>query len=122
LGRINPGSVKAGSMLALLQALEDAAACREKACGNHVENPERASAYREAAERIKQTTYMQVALHLRQKISDGVYPVGSRLPNQPQMMGMFDVSLNTVQKALHILRTDGLITTRRYLGSTVIKQ
>jgi DNA-binding GntR family transcriptional regulator len=63
--------------------------------------------------------YQQVAADLHAQISDGQYPVGTRLPTKPQLMERFDVSLGTLDKAIDVLRKAGLVETRQGSGMYV---
>lgn len=57
--------------------------------------------------------YQQVADELRRKIKTGVYQPGANLPSTPVLMGDYDVSTNTVQKALRILKAEGLVASHK---------
>jgi GntR family transcriptional regulator len=56
---------------------------------------------------------------LRERIEDGTYPPGSGLPSENQLAAQFDVSRNSVLKALGILRQDGWIESQQGVGHFV---
>jgi DNA-binding GntR family transcriptional regulator len=55
----------------------------------------------------KTVEYVRQAL--RERLGDGIYPPGSRLPTNPELATEFDVGLTTISKALRPLRAEGLI-------------
>lgn len=57
---------------------------------------------------VPKYAYEILADHLRQKIADGTYPPGSRLPSRSQLAGDFGVSDIVVGRAMWILRHEGL--------------
>ncbi|RJL22705.1 GntR family transcriptional regulator [Bailinhaonella thermotolerans] len=63
--------------------------------------------------------YEKVLKTLRARIRDGVYPPGTMLPSQHQLVAEFDVSRPTVIEALRLLRQEGLIETQTGRGSFV---
>ncbi|SNX62172.1 regulatory GntR family protein [Streptomyces sp. TLI_55] len=65
--------------------------------------------------------FQRVAEVLRTRMTDGVYPVGSFLPPQRELTKEFDVSRDTIQRALRELSDEGWIRSRQGSGSTVIK-
>lgn len=64
--------------------------------------------------------YRQLVQSLRNDIVRGVYPVGSQLPTEEELTDRFQVSRHTVREALRQLRTDGLVSSRRGSGTTVM--
>ncbi|HSV81774.1 MAG TPA: GntR family transcriptional regulator [Ramlibacter sp.] len=64
--------------------------------------------------------YRQLVTSLRNDIVRGVYPVGTQLPTEEELSGRFSVSRHTVREALRQLRTDGLVSSRRGSGTTVM--
>ncbi|MFG2969107.1 winged helix-turn-helix domain-containing protein [Streptomyces sp. NPDC048288] len=63
----------------------------------------------------------RVSDELRVRLSDGAYPLNSFLPSQETLAQEFEVSRDTVQKALRILRTEGWIESRQGKGSRVLR-
>lgn len=64
--------------------------------------------------------YRQVVQSLRGDILRGVFPVGSQLPTEGELVERFAVSRHTVREALRQLRTDGLVASRQGSGTTVM--
>jgi DNA-binding LacI/PurR family transcriptional regulator len=63
--------------------------------------------------------YQQVYDTLRQRITDGRYAVGDKLPSEAELSEEHSVSAITVKRALDLLRADGLIVRRPRLGTFV---
>lgn len=61
----------------------------------------------------------ELYLLLKQDISSGAYPLGSRLPSELRLADAFSVSRVTVRRALQALVEDGLIEKRVGAGSVV---
>ncbi len=61
----------------------------------------------------------EVAGLLRERINDGSYPPGSRLPNRLALIQEFQSSTHTVQRALDQLVQEGYVTARKKAGSFV---
>ncbi|MBB5933191.1 GntR family transcriptional regulator [Streptomyces zagrosensis] len=59
------------------------------------------------------TMYQKVAADLRQAITEGGYGSGGRLPAEGDLAQRYGVSRGTIRQALSVLRTDGLVTSRR---------
>lgn len=57
--------------------------------------------------------YQQVADELRRDIKAGVYQPSADLPSNPALMERFGVSTNTIQKALRILKAEGLVASNK---------
>jgi DNA-binding GntR family transcriptional regulator len=55
--------------------------------------------------------YRQLARLLADGIADGTYPPGSRLPSLTTLAQEHGIATSTVQKALNLLKADGLIVT-----------
>jgi DNA-binding GntR family transcriptional regulator len=64
--------------------------------------------------------YQQVADTLRQRIARAEYRVGDVIPTSRELEELFSVSNITIRKALAILSDEGLVASRRGIG-TVIK-
>ncbi|MBB1245293.1 winged helix-turn-helix transcriptional regulator [Streptomyces durbertensis] len=65
--------------------------------------------------------WRQVAAVLRQRIADGTYPPGTRVPSVLQLQQEFGIAGATGQKVHRALREEGLIYTEPGLGSFVAK-
>lgn len=62
----------------------------------------------------------QVAAQIRRAIADGEASPGERLPLAKDIAAVLGVNKNTVLRALHLLREEGLLEFRRGRGITVI--
>jgi GntR family transcriptional regulator len=62
----------------------------------------------------------QVAADIRRAIAEGEADPGDRLPLVKDIAAVLGVNKNTVLKAMHILRDEGLLEFRRGRGITVI--
>lgn len=63
--------------------------------------------------------FRQIADNLRELIESGEIEAGSRLPSTRDLMAEYGAANQTIQKALAILRTEGLIETVPSRGSFV---
>jgi DNA-binding GntR family transcriptional regulator len=63
--------------------------------------------------------YRQVAAILRDRITRGVWAPDRRLPSEPDLEAEFEVSRDTVRRALDVLRDEELIVTVKGRGSFV---
>jgi GntR family transcriptional regulator len=61
----------------------------------------------------------QVAAEIRRAIADGEAASGERLPLAKDMAAVLGVNKNTVLRALHVLREEGLLDVQRGRGITV---
>ena len=61
----------------------------------------------------------QVAARIRRAIADGEARPGERLPLAKDLAAVLGVNKNTVLRALHLLRYEGLLEFRRGRGITV---
>ena len=66
--------------------------------------------------------YRQLAAILRERITAGVYPAGSKLPSLIELTAESGLSAKTVQHALAVLAGEGLIVTVPNRGSFVSRQ
>jgi GntR family transcriptional regulator len=64
----------------------------------------------------RQQRYEQVADDLTKKIRSGEYPPGSRLPSRAQLGETYSVSASVIEKAMMLLRRDGLTETLAGVG------
>ncbi|MGM9979584.1 MAG: GntR family transcriptional regulator, partial [Clostridium sp.] len=55
--------------------------------------------------------YLQVVRYVQQKISEGEIGAGEKLPSRRDVAKMFNINLNTAQRAYTILENEGLIIT-----------
>jgi GntR family transcriptional regulator len=62
----------------------------------------------------------QVAAQIRRAIADGEAGPGERLPLAKDIAAVLGVNKNTVLRALHMLREEGLLEFRRGRGITVV--
>lgn len=62
----------------------------------------------------------RVAQTLMQRIADGIYPVGTKLPSGKLLAGEFSVSAAVIREATERLRTKGLVRTRQGAGCMVL--
>ncbi len=63
--------------------------------------------------------YQQIAAQLRHQIFTGGLAVGAKLPSEHTLAGKHRVARTTVQSALRVLRTEGLILSRKGAGNFV---
>ena len=64
--------------------------------------------------------YEQVAAEIRRAIADGEARPGERLPSAIDLAEVIGVNKNTVMRALHILRDEGLLDFTRGRGIRVV--
>jgi DNA-binding FadR family transcriptional regulator len=62
----------------------------------------------------------QVITTLRNQITSGEWPVGSRIPTEPELVGQLGVARNTVREAVRALAHNGLLDIRQGSGTYVI--
>ncbi|MEU3017164.1 GntR family transcriptional regulator [Nocardiopsis sp. NPDC007018] len=65
--------------------------------------------------------YKQVAELLREAISRGEYPAGSSLPSQPDLARKYGLNQSSINRAMAVLRSEGLIRTEHGKGSVVLE-
>ncbi|WP_179396083.1 trehalose operon repressor [Lacticaseibacillus absianus] len=64
--------------------------------------------------------FKEIAADLEQKIRSGQYPPETLLPSEPHLMRLYNVSRETIRKALGELQVQGLIQKKQGKGSIVI--
>ncbi|MEV2254997.1 FadR/GntR family transcriptional regulator [Streptomyces sp. NPDC050147] len=62
----------------------------------------------------------QVIAELRNQISSGEWPVGSRIPTEPELVEQLGVARNTVREAVRALAHNGLLDIRQGSGTYVV--
>ncbi|MCB5168093.1 FadR family transcriptional regulator [Streptomyces bambusae] len=62
----------------------------------------------------------QVIAQLRNQITSGEWPLGSRIPTEPELVEMLGVARNTVREAVRALAHNGLLDIRQGSGTYVI--
>lgn len=62
----------------------------------------------------------RVIARLRQQITSGTWPVGSRIPTEPELATQLGVARNTVREAVRALAHNGLLDIRQGSGTWVI--
>ena len=68
---------------------------------------------------VAELLHEQVAAQIRRAIADGEAKPGERLPLAKDLAAVLGVTKNTVLRALHMLRDEGLLEFRRGRGITV---
>jgi DNA-binding GntR family transcriptional regulator len=63
--------------------------------------------------------YVEIADDLRSKIESGTYPVGAQLPTKAELMAEHQAALNTVDRAIDVLRDAGLAISYQGVGTFV---
>jgi DNA-binding FadR family transcriptional regulator len=62
----------------------------------------------------------QVIAQLRNQITSGEWPVGSRIPTEPELVDQLGVARNTVREAVRALAHNGLLDIRQGSGTYVL--
>ncbi|RDG39677.1 FadR/GntR family transcriptional regulator [Streptomyces corynorhini] len=62
----------------------------------------------------------QVISELRNQITTGAWPVGSRIPTEPELVDQLGVARNTVREAVRALAHNGLLDIRQGSGTYVV--
>ncbi|OKJ31993.1 FadR/GntR family transcriptional regulator [Streptomyces sp. CB01580] len=62
----------------------------------------------------------QVIAQLRNQITSGEWPVGSRIPTEPELVEQLRVARNTVREAVRALAHNGLLDIRQGSGTYVV--
>lgn len=66
--------------------------------------------------------YLQIADDIRQRILDGVYRSGEKLPTEADLMAEYGVSRIVIRNATQALQGEGLVTKRQGAGTFVREQ
>ncbi|WP_305787668.1 FadR/GntR family transcriptional regulator [Symbioplanes lichenis] len=61
----------------------------------------------------------RVIARLRQQITSGAWPVGSRIPTEPELVAELGVARNTIREAVRALAHNGLLDIRQGSGTYV---
>ncbi|CAM4000904.1 PLP-dependent aminotransferase family protein [Mesobacillus thioparans] len=69
---------------------------------------------------MKALKYKQIIDYIKEQITNGTWPVGSRLPSQRALASQFGVNRSTIVTALEELAADGLIEGRTGMGTIVV--
>ncbi|MDO5628803.1 MAG: GntR family transcriptional regulator [Mobilicoccus sp.] len=70
---------------------------------------------------VEQALYKQLAAELRERIEDGEFRAGDRLPTNVELAASSGLTRVTVQQAIKLLKAEGVVETRRG-GGTVVAQ
>jgi DNA-binding FadR family transcriptional regulator len=73
-----------------------------------------------AATRSRPTLVRQVIDQLREQVAGGAWPVGSRIPTEPQLVEALGVGRNTIREAVRALVHAGVLECRQGSGTYVI--
>lgn len=68
----------------------------------------------------KESLAKQVSDQLEEMISSGKYTVGEKIPTEPELMDLFEVSRNTVREAIQSLTWAGMLSVKQGDGTYVI--
>lgn len=66
---------------------------------------------------IKRSLVEQAVEQLRQRVADGAWAVGQRLPTEPELALELGISRNTVREAMRVLAFSGLVEVRQGDGT-----
>lgn len=69
-----------------------------------------------------ESKYLTIGQNLVRNIEKGIYPVGSKLPSEINLMEEFKASRDTIRKALHKLEQSGYINKVKGKGSFVLQK
>ncbi|CAM5331212.1 GntR family transcriptional regulator OS=Streptomyces alboniger OX=132473 GN=CP975_16185 PE=4 SV=1 [Streptomyces alboniger] len=68
---------------------------------------------------VEAPKYVRLAQTIQQRIEDGTYPPGTRVPSENQLVQAFGMSRPTVVRALELLKRDGWLESRQGYGTLV---
>jgi GntR family transcriptional regulator len=63
--------------------------------------------------------YKQIAAIIRDRITSGQYPQGTRVPTESEMVETWEVARTTARRAIALLRDEGLVDTVPQRGTYV---
>jgi len=63
--------------------------------------------------------YVEIYEKIFKLINEGIYPIGSKLPSEPELSKMMNVSRMTLRQALGLLKEDGYIDTIHGQGNFI---
>ncbi len=67
----------------------------------------------------KKSLAEEVSGKLKEQVVAGIYPVGSRLPVEPELMKMFGVGRSSIREAIKLLANTGLLRVQQGVGTFV---
>ncbi|MNW52519.1 HTH-type transcriptional regulator LutR [compost metagenome] len=67
----------------------------------------------------RSTLVGQVSAQMEQMIESGQWRIGDKIPAEPELMNLFEVSRNTLREGIQSLVHAGLLETRQGIGTTV---
>ena len=67
----------------------------------------------------KKSLAEEVSGKLKEQIAAGTYPVGSRLPVEPELMKIFGVGRSSIREAIKLLANTGLLRVQQGVGTFV---
>jgi K+/H+ antiporter YhaU regulatory subunit KhtT len=70
--------------------------------------------------RVESPVYQQIAVDIASKIASGKYPVGEKIKGRTTLAGYYNVSPETIRKAVCILEDVGVVLVRAGVGIEVI--
>ncbi|HAT1683366.1 TPA: GntR family transcriptional regulator [Klebsiella oxytoca] len=65
--------------------------------------------------------YVKVYNHIKDMICKGIYPEGGKLPSEPELARLLNVSRVTLRQSLALLQEDGVIEARHGSGNIVLR-
>lgn len=71
---------------------------------------------------MKTFQYLSLAAELEERINQGVYPIGDKLPSLRLLSSGFKVSIGTMLKSLNLLIDKGLVLGRERAGYFVLRK
>ncbi len=66
--------------------------------------------------------YMEIVVWIKERISESVFLPNDKIPSEYELMERFQVSRQTVRKALEVLESEGEVKSRQGSGTFVIKK
>ena len=64
--------------------------------------------------------YDEVVSQIKEEIKKGNLKTGEKLPSEQEMAKMFNVSRSTIREALTILRVEGIVETKKGVGTIIL--